>query len=309
MVNSSGLTGAAPIWNAVINGIYSNQRLLGSFATNGQLQNDQPTPPNGMLLRQICDVRRLTDPAIGCPATVNEWFLDGTAGIPDANGNLVYPELIIETTPVPTQGSIVEEVSPGIYQTLAFLIPPEIANAIQFDVGVGQKQPIAPKYCRVPLQELDVAIAAGAQQLWFIGGPSTSQPDTVEAERYARNNNLAFLPTIDCWQDVYSYQPSGVGAMLQIQQPANAMSVSGVIPIIGTAQFDANQGDFYHMYIRGGQFADFTPLGTPHDVPVVNGQLEELHADALVSGTYTLRLGLHKGADLVQAADVLFVVP
>jgi hypothetical protein len=63
------------------------------------------------------------------------------------------------------------------------------------------------------------------------------------------------------------------------------------------------------MYIRGGQFADFTPLGTPHDVPVVNGQLEELHADALVSGTYTLRLGLHKGADLVQAADVLFVVP
>jgi hypothetical protein len=41
----------------------------------------------------------------------------------------------------------------------------------------------------------------------------------------------------------------------------------------------------------------------------VNGQLEELHADALVSGTYTLRLGLHKGADLVQAADVLFVVP
>src|SRR5690606_28744262 len=66
MVNSSGLTGAAPIWNSVITGVYTNQDLLGAFATNGQLMNDQTLPPDGMTLRQICDVRRLTDPATGC---------------------------------------------------------------------------------------------------------------------------------------------------------------------------------------------------------------------------------------------------
>jgi len=310
MVNSSGLTGAAPIWNTVMTGIYGNQDLLGSFASNGQLLNDQPIPPDGMTLRQICDVRRLTDPSTGCPGTKNEWFLDGPAGIPDAQGNLNFPEITIENTPVPTQGSVVEEVSPGIYQTLAFAIPPEVANGIQFNVGPGEKQPLPPKYCRVPVQDAQIASAAGAQTLWFIGGPATSQSDAVEAERYARENNLAFLPTIDCWADVYNYQPiGGVGATLQIQQPANGAVVTGLTPIIGTAQFDGSQAEIYHMFIRGGQFTDWTPLGGPHNSPVVNGQLEELHGDALASGSYTLRLGLVRGSDVVQATDIVFTVP
>ncbi len=310
MVNSSGLTGAAPIWNAVVTGIYANQQLLGSFASNGQLLNDQLIPPDGMTLRQICNVRRLTDPSTGCPSTINEWFLNGPAGIPDAQGNLNFPDIVIENTPVVTQGSVVEEVSPGIYQTLAFPIPPEVANSIQFNVAPGEKQPLPPKYCRVPVQDAQVATAGGAQNLWFVGGPATSQSDAVEAERYARENNLAFLPTIDCWADVYNFQPiAGVGATLQIQQPANGATVTGLIPIIGTAQFDGSQADIYHMFIRGGQFADWTPLGSPQNSPVVNGQLEELHGDALQSGTYTLRLGLVKGSDVVQATDIVFNVP
>jgi len=310
MVNSSGLTGAAPIWNSVITGIYNNQSLLSAFASNGQLLNDQPIPPDGMTLRQICDVRRLTDPSTGCPATINEWFLNGPAGIPDQDGNLNFPEIVIENTPVPTQGSVVEEVSPGIYQTLAFPIPPEVANSIQFNVAPGEKQPLPPKYCRVPVQDAQIASATGAQNLWFIGGPATSQADAVEAERYARENNLAFLPTIDCWTDVYDFQPiGGVGATLQIQQPQNGATVTGLTPIIGTAQFDGSQADIYHMFIRGGQFTDWTPLGNPHNSPVVNGQLEELHGDALQSGSYTLRLALVRGSDMVQATDIVFNVP
>lgn len=310
MVNSSGLTGAAPIWNEVMTGIYNNPNYLGAFATNGQLLNDQPFPPDGMTLRQICDVRRLTDPATGCPATINEWFLDGPTGIPDADGNLNYPPITIENTPVPTQGSVVELVSPGVYQTLAFALPPEVANSIQFNVGPGEKQPLPPKYCRVPVQDAQQAINSGAQNQWFIGGPATSQADAVEAERYARERNLAFLPTIDCWADVYSIQTIGsAGAVLQIQQPTNGQVVSGFLPIIGTAQFDGSQGDHYHMFIRGGQFADWTPLGQPHNTPVTNGQLEGLHADALQSGSYVLRLGLVRGVDVVQATDISFSVP
>jgi len=310
MVNSSGLTGAAPIWNAVMTGVYNNQNLLGAFATNGQLQNDQPLPPNGMTLKQICDVTRLTDPSLSCPGTINEWFLDSPAGIPDADGNLFFPQQTIEQTQVPTQGSVVEEMSPGVYRTLAFPIPPDVANGIQFNVGPGEKQPLPPKYCRVPVQDAQVASAAGAQNLWFTGGPATSQADSVEAERYARERGLAFLPTIDCWADVYNFQPiAGVGGILQIQQPANGQSISGVIPIIGTAQFDGSQADIYHFFITGGQFTDWTPLGQPHNSPVVNGQLEELHADALQSGSYTLRLALVRGSDMVQATDIVFTVP
>ena len=309
MVNSSGLTGAAPIWNAVLTGIYSNQKLLGAFATDGQLLNDQPIPPAGISRRQLCDVRRLTDPSTRCPASVNEWFFDGPAGIPDEDGVLHYPQLASRRTPVPVQGSVLHQVSPGIYQTLAFPLPPEVAGTIRFQVGPGEKQPLPPSYCRVPVQDAQEAIAAGAQNLWFIDAPSTSPGDVVEAERYARESNLAFLPTIECLPSFYRLQAIGnVGAVLQIQQPANGQSVNQILPIIGTAQFNGGQAEFYHMYIRGGQFADWTPLGQRHHQPVSNGQLEILHADALQRGSYILRLALVRGGNIVQVDEVIFTV-
>ncbi len=309
MVNSSGLTGAAPIWNAVLTGIYGNQKLLGAFATGGQLLKDRPIPPAGISWRQICDVRRLTDPSTRCPATVNEWFLDGPAGIPDENGSLRYPQAAAQRTPLPVQGSVLHPVSPSIYQTLAFPLPPEVAAAIRFQIGPGEKQPLPPNYCRVPVQDAQEAIAAGAQNLWFIESPSTSPGDVVEAERYARESNLALLPTIECLPSFYRSRPIGnVGAVLQIQQPANGQSVNRALPIIGTAQFNGGQGEYYHMYIRGGQFVDWTPLGQRHHQPVSNGRLETLHADALQPGSYILRLALVRGGNIVQVDEVIFAV-
>ena len=311
MINSSGLTGAAPIWNTVVSGIYGNMELLAVFAEDGQLLSDQPIPPAGMALRQICDVRRLTEFSARCPATVNEWTLDGPAGLPDANGNLIYPPVAAAyPTVVPLQGSVLHEVSPGIYQTLAYPLPPEVAAGIQFRLAPGEQQPIPPKFCRVPVQDASEAIAAGAQNLWFIAGPATSQSDAVEAERFAREQSLAYLPTVDCWPGVYSQQTIGsVGAILQIQQPSSGQSVSRTLPIVGTAQFNPAQAEYYHFYIRGGEFADWTPLGTQHRGPVVNGQLEALHADALRPGNYVLRLALVHSGNIVQASDVVFSVP
>ncbi len=311
MINSSGLTGAAPIWNTVLSGIYADSQLLAAFASDGRLRNDQPIPPPGMTLRQVCDVRRLTALSTRCPATINEWTLDGPAGLPDGQGNLRYPPLAQRyPTPVPAQGAVLHEVSPGVYQTLAYPLPPEVAAGIQFQVRPGEKPPVPPNYCRVPAQDAPEAVAAGAQNLLFIGGPTTSHDDAVEAERYARENGLAFLPTVECWSGVYSQQAIGsVGATLQIQQPAPGQSVSRPMPIIGTAHFDRGQAENYHFYIRGGQFADWTPLGNPHHNSVVRNQLETLHADALRPGNYVLRLALVQGGSIVQATDVVFSVP
>ena len=311
MIDSSGLTGAAPIWNTVLSGIYGNNQLLAAFASDGQLLNDQPIPPSGMTLRQLCDVRRLTELSTRCPATINEWTLDGPAGVPDGGGGLMFPPVAQRyPTAVPVQGSVLHEISPGVYQTLAYPLPPDVAAGIQFQVRPGEKPPVPPNFCRVPVQDAHEAIAAGAQNLVFIAGPTTSHDDAVEAERYARENGLAYLPTVDCWPGVYGMQAIGsVGAALQIQQPAPGQSVRGLIPIIGTAHFDPSQAENYHFYIRGGQFADWTPLGTPHHNPVVQGQLEMLHADALRPGNYVLRLALVKSGSIVQVSDVIFVVP
>lgn len=311
MIDSSGLTGAAPIWNTVLSSIYANSRLLAAFASDGQLLNDRPIPPAGLTLRQICDARRLTELSTRCPETINEWTLDGPAGVPDGSGNLRYPPLAQEyPTPVPTQGSVLHELSPGLYQTLAYPLPPDLAASIQFQVRPGEKPPVPPNFCRVPVQDAQAAMAAGAQNLLFIGGPSTSHDDAVEAERYARENGLAYLPTVDCWPGVYNRETIGtVGATLQIQQPAPGQAVSGVIPIIGTAHFNPSQAESYHFYIRGGQFADWTPLGNPQRNSVAQGQLETLHADALRPGNYALRLALVRAGGIVQATDVVFAVP
>ncbi len=311
MIDSSGLTGAAPIWNTVLTAIYGNLDLLGAFASNGQLLNDKPIPPSGLTRRQVCDVRRLTELSARCPATISEWTLDRPAGVPDENGVLIYPQPAQRyPTPVPVQGSVSQEVSPGVFQTLAYPLAPEVAAAVQFRVAPGAQQPIPPNYCRVPVEHAQEALAAGAQNLVFIAGPATSQSDAIEAERYARENALAFLPTVDCWHGVYSQATIGnVGAVLQIQQPVTGQSIRGPIPIMGTAHFNGSQGQNYHFYIRGGQFADWTPLGNPHHSPVINSQLEILHANALRPGNYVLRLALIHSGNIVQADDVVFNVP
>jgi len=311
MIDSSGLTGAAPIWNTVLTGIYANSDMLAAFAKDGQLLNDRPLPPSGMTLRQVCDARRLTELSPRCRATINEWTLDGPAGLPDGKGGLAYPPVAQRyPTPLPAQGSILREVSPGVYQTLAYSLPPAVGAAVQFQLQPGEKPPLPPNFCRVPVEDAHEAIAAGAQNLFFIGGPTTSHDDAVEAERYAREQGLAYLPTVDCWPGVYSTGLTGdVGATLQIQQPAPGQSLRAPIPIVGTAHFNPGQAEIYHFYIRGGQFADWTPLGNAHRAPVVQGQLETLHADALRPGNYVLRLALVQGGNIVQATDVIFIVP
>ena len=311
MRDSSGLTGAAPIWNSVLRGIYGNETRRSAFATDGRLLADQTNPPPGISRRQVCDVRELTVGAIDCPAFVSEWALDGPAGIPDRVGNLHYPPVAQRyPTPPPTSGSLLVEISPGVYSTLAYPLPPEIAAGIQFRVAPGDLPPIPPNFCRVPIEHQAEAIAAGAQNLLFVAGPATSQRDAVAAERYAREHNLAFLPTIDCWQGVYQQQQFGhVGAQLQITQPHSWQSVSQPIPIVGSAVFDSSQADYYLFYIRGGQFADFTPLEHAVHESRRDAPLATLHANSLASGNYVLRLALHKGERIVQAIDVIFVVP
>lgn len=288
MVNSSGLTGAAPIWNAVITSIYAGGGL-NSFTASGQIP-DQFTPPSGVSLREICDVRALRDPATDC-SRVNEWFLDSPAALPDAEGNLQYPPAQPEQQPQQQPGQPqLTIVSPGVYQVLAFRLAPEIANLIQFPVQPGQPNPPAPLYCQVP-PELAGA-ATGSQPLLFIAPPPVPE-DAVAAEQYARNNGLAFLPTIACSPDLLQGGGGGFGPIVTtavITSPQPGQVLSGETPIIGTVQFTADQGKFYKLEVRGGPFGDWVTIGTTHTENVVNGQLENLYVPGLAPGNYVLRL-------------------
>ncbi len=307
MVNTSGLSGAAPIWNAVISSIYNNSGMLGNFTESGQLP-DQFDPPGGVSLREICDVRSLRDPATDC-GRINEWMLDSPAGIPDADGNLQYPAAPQQPAQQPGQ-PVLNLVSPGVYQVLAYRLNPSIASLIQFPVQAGQPTPPAPLYCQVPP---DLAgAAAGAQSLLFIAPPPVPA-DAASAEQYARNNGLAFLPTIACSPDLLQGGGGGFGPIVTtaiITSPAPGQVLTGETPILGTVQFTADLGKFYKLEVIGGAFGDWVTIGTTHTENVVNGQLENLYVPGLAPGNYVLRLVIvDNGGGFLQAPyEVPFIV-
>lgn len=313
MVNSSGLTGAAPIWNAVINAIYSNQQALASFASDGQLLNDQLQPPAGMGRLRLCNLSQMTDPVVDCASTLDEWILDSPAGIPQPDGGLQYPPPPPQQQQPPvTSGPNLVEVEPDIYRVLVQRVPPELANLIQFQVPVGQAQPPPPLYCQVPVELAPTAVSVGAQEQLFIGPPERPE-EAVEAEHYARNANLAFLPTIQCdpslLQGSPQFGPPVVTAVITSPQPGAVLT--GETPIMGTVQFTADQALFYKIEVIGGPFSDWITIGTTHNNSVTNGQLENLYVPGLGSGNFRMRLVLvdHSGGFLQAPYEVPFSIP
>ncbi len=312
MVNSSGLTGAAPIWNSVMSMIYNDQSLLNEFAVDGQLQTDQLQPPTGVSLRQICDIRRLREPATGCGGTANEWFLDSPAGVPDGNGNLNYPAPNNAPDPFPSTGPLVQEVEPGVYRSIVLRLDPNFSAGIVFNVQPGQRPPPPPLYCRLPV-ELAQTTPGATEQLFI--APPAFQSDAAEAEEYARANGYAYLPTIDCSPEIIAgsaggYAPNIITAVITSPQPGAVITEQ--VPILGTAQFTPQQAQFYSLEIIGGQFPDWTPIGEVHYESVVNGTLEFLAGPpGLVPGQYRLRLvvvGLD-GNFVQQPYEIPFSVP
>lgn len=312
MVNSSGLTGAAPIWNAVISGIYSNSDLLASFATDGALLSDQLTPPSGITLRQLCNPATLIDPATQCASSVNEWVLDSPAGRPAPDGSgLAYPPPVVQQAQQVTSGPNLVEIEPDIYRVLVHRLPQGIASQITFNVPPGQTPPPAPLYCQVPVELEPSAVGVGAQPQIFIAPPP--QPDEAAgAEQYARQNNLAFLPTIACTPELLSaasiYGPNVVTAV--ITSPVPGQVLTNETPIIGTVQFNSDQARFYKVEIKGPSFPDWTTVGNTHSESVVNGPLENLYVPALEPGNYVVRLVLvDNNAGFLQAPyEVPFTV-
>ena len=308
MVNSSGLTGAAPIWNQIMTAIYNNNDWLAEFAVDGQLQTDQLTPPPNMTLTRVCDVRRLTDPSTNCPSFINEWLLDSPAGIPDGAGGFIYPPPSNQQTNIPTSGTFVQEVSPGVLRSVVFRLNPTLAAGIQFTLQPGEQSPPPPLYCQVPVEL--ISTTAGAVEQVFLAPPPV-QADAAEAEQYARSHNLAFLPTIACSPELIAGGSGGSNFVTAlITSPAPNQVVTDILPILGTVDLSPPQAVYYRIDIIGGQFGQWTPLGDLHYNSVINGELETLYTPALNSGSYRLRVVVvgNDGNDLQTPYEVAFTV-
>ena len=73
-----------------------------------------------------------------------------------------------------------------------------------------------------------------------------------------------------------------------IQSPGNGAIVSGIVPIVGTAQHD--QFDFYKLeHAPGGSNQSYSYFDGGED-PVVGGLLGNLNSSAMANGTYVIQV-------------------
>ncbi len=308
MRNTSGLSGAAPIWKEILSTIYEDPTLLKLFSdTQGELRPEASIPPNAMTLQRICDLRRLTEPATHCAHTTVEWFLDTPAARPDAEGELRIPSSETEIRPNPSSAIELTEVSPSVFSLLVQPLPPAVGNSIDFGLP-RENAPPPPIYCQLP--NALTAQAPGAQTRLFIAPPFNAE-DAIAAEIYARENGFPFLPTIVCTPELIAVARQHGGDIITayIHQPAAGTEIAGNIPILGSAQFRPDQAQFYKLELRGGPHLDWTTLGSTHTQAIAAGQLEWL--PALPSGDYQLRLVVigWDGNFLQPPYEIAFRVP
>jgi penicillin-binding protein 1C len=288
MVDVSGLQGAAPVWNEIMTGIYGNPALLDKL---GQRLPDDAhlQPPGGVYQRQICNISRtaLKDPAMTCTPGYFEWFLDSPAAVPDQNGNLI-PQPPTPAPQLSANGPQPVEIEPGLIKVAVFPVDPNLANAIAAADTTGNTVP--PRYCQVPVE---VASAVpGVQEQLFVAPPPVPE-DAFRARLWAQANGVAILPQFACNEQMLSTTPTGpqvVVANITSPTPGQTFHTSDQIDIVGTAAFTPEQAWFYKIELKGGQWAEFTPIQDISYNGVTNGVLGTLQPWAVPPGDYIIQL-------------------
>lgn len=295
MVRSTGLTGAAPIWNGVITGIYRDNALLSRLERNGALASDTVNAPDGLTLQDICALSSLRDPVPDCDRGRREWAFTTPPYAPNENGDLVPSAAT--AAPVPSDDAPVsEDIDPGVVRMLVNRLDVNIAAAISAQDLSNAAQygtlPPPPLYCIVPNKFRDQT--PGAQVQAFIKAPEFPD-ENVFARQFAASNGLAISPDLICGAEMLAPGNYGPGITAQISAPANGETVTGTVYVSGVVGW--SDAWFYKMEITGPQFPDWTTFSGPSDPNNAgrygspqNGILGDFGAAGLIPGTYRLRI-------------------
>lgn len=283
MVNVSGLTGAAPLWNAYMQAVYNNYELLDVLGEGEQILSPAFAPPAGLARETLCAIPSITLGAVDCAPGRQEWVL-----VDEAGGN---------PTAVPSPNQVVwTELEPSVVRAPAVPLPPvsvELVSATQ-TVDPNALPPMS--FCFMP-EGVDTAVLPpNALPQLFLKPPRNPQ-SLKSAYEWGLANNIAILPTEGCNEELLALAGQmGQGtAVWRISSPTAGQQLDGVLPIIGTASFNPDQVQFYKIELGrpnpdNPNETQWLTLGETSNVPVANGQLELLYASGLPPGDYYLRL-------------------
>ena len=283
MRNSSGLTGVAPAWARIMQAIYATPDMTAALAVNGIMPPTEFNRPPGVEERTVCLPRGTGGSQ--CSASRTDLFISGgplhgisrLGYMPDKNSQPGAWQLA--TAALPADLAVVQ---PALSNGLR---PPPttecVINSFNLPEGTATRLylPIPPYYPD------EVRARIWAQQHGYLMAPPTACPSAVARQ--------AIIPASGNGETAGSGAPAAGTGQAAIQTPANGQIVSGLTPIVGTANFNSAAIQYYKVEIGAGRApAEWLTLGRTHNTPVVNGQLEELHAYALPAGDYALRLVL-----------------
>jgi hypothetical protein len=279
--------------------------------TNSLMVDGRPPPsdflvPNGIEARLVCLPRGTGGSR--CSATRTDLFLIGSPvhGIPRIGYN--------------SNAST----NPGAWTLVTMPLSAEDASRISLpSLPDGTQSPL-PTECVVNrTRPPDDATA----RLYLPVPPY--YPDEVKARQWARGTGYRMAPPTVCPSTTLRASASNsagnssdgssaggassapASSHYRITSPAGGQRVNGLVSVVGTAQFDPSQVQYYKLEIGSGRSpTEWTTFGTTHSQPVSNGVLEQLHADALPTGDYIIRLVLvgHDGNFIGSPHAVLITV-
>jgi hypothetical protein len=276
MIDVSGLSGAAPLWSDYMQAVYADPAFQESLQINGLSPDTEFSQPAGLSQEQLCAISSVVIGAQECALSGSEWLLD-------------TPQQVDDTQPGPDD-VIWESIEPAVDRLPALPLPPIPVELINLEAE--EDSPPAQLFCHFPEGSDATLLPPETQTQVFLSPPRNPQ-SLKAAHEWAQKNNLALLPTETCNDDLLALarDPNRV-AFWRITEPIAGDAVSGILPIMGTADFDPAEVEFFkiELGIPNGPDVQWLTLGETHNVPVVNGVLEMLHAEALAPGDYFLRL-------------------
>lgn len=323
MRNSSGVTGAAPIWSAFMRGVVLDRALRDAVrAAREDFGFDFPTQfqrPKDVVEASVCKVESLNQLAATCQVFQRELFIKdrlppglsadgaapglagdaasadaagagGSAGVPGGDGTAQVSAVVVPLPPPPEEvvRAAAEKDEPVKWAPAVLCLPGEAG------FGVEKAQPVAV----VPLPE-DVAGSAIGEEKRF-------------AVEWARGNGWAAVPPLEpCTQPMIDAAlatgslPGWSGAAggvftptLRAEyrlnlRPESVLTARTVLT--GTAVFNPDEIEYFKVELGAGRSPrEWITLGDIHRAPVTNGTLEVLDAPSLPAGEYVVRLILVK---------------
>ena len=288
MINSTGVTGAAPIWHDFFETVFKTPEVLEVLrpGPGAPLQQTFVRPP-GVVEAEIC--------AIGptCARKERELFLTEAKPPKDDPAWQVVNVVSFQADKT-TRSCAARPGDAGAKPMTVLKLPTD--NDEKKEAQTWLQQAKWPTAAPAPCTDTWLALAAA--------GIDPEDPAAVAKAKLEGTPTPAVpgqtAPPPSAAQAGANPGPVRSGQVAVISGPVNDTTVSGAVPVVGVVQFNPAEYQFYKVEYRR-QGGDWITIGDTHAVSR-SGVLETWHAEALPPGVYQLRLVLVK-------LDGNFIVP